>query len=44
MTEADVKLFLATEEAELAAAGVVSLNEINASAFVVTGLDLQDRQ
>ena len=44
MTEADVKLFLAKEEAELAAAGVVALNEVNASTFVVAGLDLQDRQ
>lgn len=44
VTEADVKLLLAEEEAELAAQGVVALNEVNASAFVVAGLDLQDRQ
>jgi len=44
VTEADVKLLLAEEEAELAAKGVVALNEVNASAFVVAGLDLQDRQ
>jgi hypothetical protein len=44
VTEADVKLLLAEEEAELAANGVVALNEVNASAFVVAGLDLQDRQ
>jgi hypothetical protein len=44
VTEANVKLLLAEEEAELAAQGVVALNEVNASAFVVAGLDLQDRQ
>jgi hypothetical protein len=44
VTEADVKPLLAKEEAELAAQGVVTLNEVNASAFVVAGLDLQDHQ
>jgi hypothetical protein len=44
MTEADFKLLLATEEAELAAKGVVALNEVNASTFVVAGLDLQGCQ
>jgi hypothetical protein len=44
MTEADVKLLLAMEEAELAAAGIVALNEVNASAFIMAGLGLQDRQ
>jgi len=44
MTDADIKLLLATEEAELAAKGVVALNEVNASAFVVAGLDLQGCQ
>jgi hypothetical protein len=44
VTEADVKPLLAKEEAELAAQGVVTLNEVNASAVVVAGLDLQDHQ
>jgi len=44
MTEADIKLILATEEADLAAMGTVALNEVNVSAFIVAGLGLQDRQ
>ena len=44
MTEADVKLILAAEEANLAATGTVALNEVNVSAFIMVGLGLQDRQ
>jgi hypothetical protein len=44
ITEADMKLKLAEMEAELAATGVPALHEVNASAFVVAGLDLQEHQ
>lgn len=44
LTEADVKLKLAEDETALVDSGVESPHEINASAFVVAGLDLQDHQ
>ena len=45
VTEADVKLALATHEAELAAKGVPALHDkVSASAFIVAGLDLQEQQ
>jgi hypothetical protein len=45
VTEADVKLALATQEAELVAKGVPALHDkVSASAFIVAGLGLQDQQ
>ena len=44
MTEAYIKLILAMEEADLADTGTVSLNEVNVSAVIVAGLELQDHQ
>jgi hypothetical protein len=45
VTEADVKLALASHEAELAAKGIPALHDkISASAFIVAGLDLQEQQ
>ena len=45
VTEADVKFELARHEAELAAQGVLPLHsKLNASAFIVVGLNLQEQQ
>ncbi|KIM76675.1 hypothetical protein PILCRDRAFT_34464, partial [Piloderma croceum F 1598] len=44
VTKADVKLALATQEAELVAKGVPALHDkVSASAFIVAGLGLQDQ-
>ena len=44
MSEADVRLQLAQEEANRAAMGVPSLHEVSASSFIVAALDLEDQQ
>ncbi|KAJ7642666.1 hypothetical protein DFH06DRAFT_1137218 [Mycena polygramma] len=44
LTEMDVRLQFATEEAEEAKGGVPALHEVTPSSFVVAGLDLEDQQ
>lgn len=45
VTKADVKLLLAEHEAQLVAQGVPAVHEtVNASAFIVAGLGLQEHQ
>jgi hypothetical protein len=45
VTEANVKLLLAEHEAQLAVQGIPAVHEtVNASAFVVAGLGLQEHQ
>ena len=45
VTEADVKFELARHKAEPAAKGVLPLHsKLNASAFIVVGLNLQEQQ
>jgi hypothetical protein len=45
VTEADVKLSLAQKEAQLAAQSIPAVHEtMNASAFIVAGLSLQEHQ
>lgn len=45
VTEADVKLALATHEAELAADSVPPLHDkVNASIFIIAGLQLHEQQ
>lgn len=44
LSEADVQLQLAQEEADQAAMGVPSLHEVSASLFIVAALDLEDQQ